>query len=45
MMYRGDYGAEMRQKFEEVGLRTAKKGVFDTRHWEYIYSALEVRPI
>ena len=43
MMYRGDYGEEMRQKFEEVGLRTAKKGTFDTRHWEYIYSALKVR--
>ena len=41
VIYRGDFGPMVREKFEEIGLRTAKKG-FDTRHWDYIYSALQL---
>ena len=41
VIYRGDFGMGMRGKFHEMGLRISKKG-FDTRHWDYIYSALQI---
>ena len=41
VIYRGDYGPELRQQFEELGLKTSLSGV-DTRHWDYIYTALQV---
>jgi Helicase associated domain len=41
MIYRGDFGPSVREELEKLGLR--KLGdKFDTRHWEYIYSALQV---
>lgn len=38
-IYRGDYPT-YKDKIEEIGLSSVKMG-FDTRHWDYIYTALK----
>ena len=38
-IYRGDYPA-YKDQIEEIGLSSVKMG-FDTRHWDYIYTALK----
>ena len=38
-VYRGDYPA-YKDRIEEIGLSSVKMG-FDTRHWDYIYTALK----